>query len=30
MKKSNNLKSLDQFLDEQYGEKGTASDLILP
>ncbi len=24
MKKSSNLKSLDQFLDEQYGEKGTA------
>lgn len=24
MKKNSNLKSLDQFLDEQYGEKGTA------
>lgn len=23
MKKKNNLKSLDQFVDEQYGEKGT-------
>jgi len=24
MKKKNNLKSLDQFVDEQYGKKGTA------
>ncbi|WP_276345885.1 helix-turn-helix transcriptional regulator [Daejeonella sp. JGW-45] len=24
MKTKNNLKSLDQFIDEQYGEKGTA------
>ena len=23
MKQNNNLKSLDQFVDEQYGEKGT-------
>ena len=24
MKKKNNLKSLDQFVDEQYGKKGTS------
>ena len=24
MKKKNNLKSLDQFVEEQYGKKGTA------
>jgi ribosome-binding protein aMBF1 (putative translation factor) len=24
MKKKNNLKSLDQFIDEEYGKKGTA------
>lgn len=24
MKKNNNLKSLDQFVDEQYGKKGSA------
>ncbi len=30
MKKNSNLKSLDQFLDEHYGEKRTANDLILP